>query len=61
MTTAQTAQVARFRLGIGRPTEIARRAVPCSVADVNNARREAEYVARRNGVKPALIQLWRCP
>lgn len=54
-----TAEIARLRLGIGRATEIARRAVPCSVADVSNARREAEYVARRNGVKEPLLQLWR--
>lgn len=26
--------------------------------DRMNARREAEYVARRNGVKPALLQIY---
>lgn len=32
-----------------------------SVADSMNARREAEYVARRNGQKAALIQLFKVP
>lgn len=32
---------------------------PASTAEAANARREAEYVSRRNGVKPALLQLWR--
>lgn len=34
---------------------------PLSVADAANARREAEYVARRNGVKAPLLQLWKVP
>ncbi|MBK1691109.1 hypothetical protein [Ectothiorhodospira mobilis] len=32
---------------------------PATAAEAANARREAEYVSRRNGVKPALLQLWR--
>ncbi|MCE8034584.1 hypothetical protein EKK97_13865 [Billgrantia tianxiuensis] len=32
---------------------------PLSVAERENARREADYIARRNGVKPAHLQLWR--
>ncbi|TDX30794.1 hypothetical protein DFO67_10449 [Modicisalibacter xianhensis] len=31
---------------------------PMSVQQSMNARREAEYVARRNGQKEALIQIW---
>ena len=34
---------------------------PLSVAQHRNQRREAEYVARRNGQKPALIQLYQVP
>lgn len=37
-----------------RPTEDK----AASVADYRNARRAAEYVARRNGQKPALLQLF---
>lgn len=32
---------------------------PMSVEQAANARREAEYVARRNGVKEPLLQLWK--
>ncbi|MDW5376545.1 hypothetical protein R6258_06390 [Halomonas sp. HP20-15] len=32
---------------------------PLSVEQAANARREAEYVARRNGVKEPLLQLWK--
>lgn len=34
---------------------------PMSVQDSMNARRESEYVARRNGVKAPLLQLWKVP
>jgi len=30
-----------------------------TAADISNAKREAEYVARRNGIKAPLLQLWR--
>ncbi|QJQ93943.1 MULTISPECIES: hypothetical protein [Halomonadaceae] len=67
MNTIQTADVARFRLGThsrltARPVELARRVLdsgPASIQQVENARREAEYVQRRNGQKPPLLQLWR--
>jgi len=36
-----------------------RRTSAISVQDARNARREAEYVARRNGQKEPLLQLWR--
>ncbi|MEA3251748.1 MAG: hypothetical protein U9Q35_09300 [Pseudomonadota bacterium] len=32
---------------------------PLSVEQAANARREAEYVARRNGIKEPLLQLWK--
>jgi len=32
---------------------------PLSVKQAANARREAEYVARRNGIKEPLLQLWK--
>lgn len=32
---------------------------PMSIEQISNARREAEYVARRNGVKEPLLQLWK--
>lgn len=32
-----------------------------SVTEMRNARREAEYVQRRNGVKEARLQLWKVP
>ncbi|MCD6006867.1 hypothetical protein [Halomonas sp. IOP_31] len=32
---------------------------PLSVQDALNARRESEYVARRNGVKEPRLQLWK--
>lgn len=32
---------------------------PMSVEQAANARREAEYVARRNGIKEPLLQLWK--
>ncbi|WP_043530429.1 hypothetical protein [Litchfieldella xinjiangensis] len=34
---------------------------PMSVGETANARREAEYVARRNGLKAPLLQLWKVP
>ncbi len=34
---------------------------PQTVAERQNARREADYIARRNGIKPALLQLWKVP
>lgn len=36
-----------------------RRTAPISVEQARNAKREAEYVARRNGIKPPLLQIWR--
>ncbi|QJQ96878.1 MULTISPECIES: hypothetical protein [Halomonadaceae] len=33
---------------------------PMSLAQIANARREVEYMARRNGIKQPLLQLWRC-
>ncbi|WP_043530401.1 hypothetical protein [Litchfieldella xinjiangensis] len=32
---------------------------PMSTEQAANARREAEYVARRNGIKAPLLQLWK--
>ncbi|MBZ9556920.1 MULTISPECIES: hypothetical protein [Modicisalibacter] len=32
---------------------------PMSLEQAANARREAEYIARRNGVKEPLLQLWK--
>lgn len=32
---------------------------PMNVEQAANARREAEYVARRNGIKKPLLQLWK--
>jgi hypothetical protein len=46
---------------VWRRTAASRRSVedkPMSVQDTLNARREANYVARRNGVKEPLLQLW---
>lgn len=61
-----TAEIARNRLAAGpvNPAFAAmlkreRLAQPMSVQQAKNARREAEYVAKRNGVKEALLQLWR--
>jgi len=34
---------------------------PMSVEESRNARREAEYIQRRNGQKAALIQLFKVP
>ncbi|MBS9405235.1 hypothetical protein KG088_16585 [Halomonas sp. TRM85114] len=31
---------------------------PMTIEQTVNARREAEYVARRNGIKEPLLQLW---
>lgn len=32
---------------------------PMSLEQAANARREAEYIARRNGIKEPLLQLWK--
>lgn len=32
---------------------------PMSVVQAANARRDAEYLARRNGLKEPLLQLWK--
>lgn len=52
----RTAGSARYRLGI-----FARRKEdgPMSVEQANNARRAAEYAARRSGIKEPLLQLWK--
>ncbi|MEC9483675.1 MAG: hypothetical protein UMU75_10210 [Halomonas sp.] len=65
----QMANSVRTRLGIGSLSRTdhtiatARRNAeddgPMSVEQAANARREAEYVARRNGVKEPLLQLWK--
>lgn len=61
----QSAEIARYRLGIGTPDRAfvellkrERRSQPMSVQQSMNARREAEYVSRRNGVKAPLLQVW---
>ena len=36
-----------------------RRTGAISVQDAKNARREASYVAKRNGVKEPLLEIWR--
>lgn len=64
----RTADSVRIHMGIGmiyrseHMLATARRMEddgPMSVEQVSNARREAEYVARRNGVKEPLLQLWK--
>ena len=61
----QSADTARGRLGIGMPSAFIeqlkreRRAQPMSVQQSMNARREASYVAKRNGVKAPLLEIWR--
>lgn len=55
--TEQTADRARLHLGLGviRLNDDG----PISVQQAANLRREAEYVARRNGLKAPLLQLWK--
>lgn len=65
--TQRPLDLARFSLGNGmtyraEPTVASARRHedgPMSVEQWNNARREAEYVARRNGLKEPLLQLWK--
>ena len=67
-----SADMARHRLGIGPPPIIRRpdNAIiapsrrkagdgPMTAQQAANARREAEYVARRNGVAEPRLKLWR--
>ncbi len=47
---------------VWRRKAISRRAIedgPANTTEAANARREAEYVSRRNGLKPALLQIWK--
>lgn len=57
-----TAQIARFRLGIGTQPRIASRVFDPrqirSVEEAKNAKRVAEFHARWRGVKEPLLQLW---
>ncbi|MEC9482284.1 MAG: hypothetical protein UMU75_03030 [Halomonas sp.] len=65
--THRTADTARARLGVGtiyrtEPVVAMTRRKdegPMSVSQAANARREVEYVARRNGLKEPLLQLWK--
>lgn len=68
MNTQHTTEIGRFHQSIvraswaGRTIVTARREPdegPMSVEQAANARREAEYVARRNGIKEPLLQLWK--
>ena len=59
-----SAPIAKARLGIGTPDrqaiEVMRREQQVvSVEQWSNRRREADYVAKRNGVKAPLLTLWR--
>lgn len=60
-----SADMARGRLGVAVPRAFIealkreRRSQPMSVQQSMNARREASYVAKRNGVKEPLLELWR--
>lgn len=53
----QTVKTSWVHLGSGMAHR--REEGPMSVAQAANARREAEYVARRNGLKEPLLQLWK--
>lgn len=47
---------------IDRVVAVTRRTLeqgPASLRDTDNAKRHAEYVARRNGIKAPLLQIWR--
>lgn len=46
-------------VGRGQRLRWRRRSAPISVQDAKNARREASYVAKRNGVKEPLLEIWR--
>jgi hypothetical protein len=69
MDTRRTANaIARAVLGSnrtrseGRAIAVAQRQPndgPMSVTQAANARRDAEYLARRNGLKEPLLQLWK--
>ncbi|EPC01545.1 hypothetical protein L861_16875 [Litchfieldella anticariensis FP35 = DSM 16096] len=68
MNTQHITEIGRFHLGVvraswtGRTIITARREPdegPMSVEQAANARREAEYVARRNGIKEPLLQIWK--
>lgn len=59
------AEIARHRLGVGpvNPSHAdlikrEQRGEVMTVQQASNARRESEYVARRNGVKEPLVQIW---
>lgn len=53
----ETANIARTRVGISRVRR--KEEGPMSVEQAVNARRAAEYVARRSGIKEPLLQLWK--
>ncbi|GGX98591.1 hypothetical protein GCM10007160_27680 [Litchfieldella qijiaojingensis] len=68
MHIQHTADVDHFHQGIGRTHWAGRTIItarrepdegPMSVEQAANARREAEYVARRNGIKEPLLQIWK--
>lgn len=55
--TLRTADIARARMGLS----VVRRKEdgPMTVEQAANARRVAEYIARRSGIKEPLLQLWK--
>lgn len=68
MNTQHTSAATHFSFGLFRAHWASRTLVtarrqeddgPMSVEQAANARREAEYVARRNGIKEPLLQLWK--
>ncbi len=55
--TERSADLARIRLGVSRVR--CQEESPMGVEQTTHARRVAEYVARRSGIKAPLLKFWK--